>query len=61
MTASYSKYAKLVLAGSFTLPDGRRCVNSDLVNCVALLWAEEQRDFDVVALGSATTQGVPPI
>lgn len=40
-------YGNLILAGSFTLPSGKRVVNSDLVNEVATMWAWIERGIDV--------------
>lgn len=55
-----NKYRDLILSGSFMLDDGSRCVNSDLVNEVAKLWAAEVAGWDTKN-GSNTVLGVNPL
>ena len=40
-------YAELIMAGSFTDGNGRRIVNSFLINTVAAMWAMNERGIDV--------------
>ena len=56
-----NKYAELIIAGSFTMLDGYRCVNSNLVNAVAVLWCKEQRDVDPVVEGTDQSKDIYPL
>ena len=41
-----NQYSRLIIAGSFSVGDGYRAVNSELVNEVATLWAYIERNID---------------
>lgn len=41
-------YQQLILAGSFTVGDGKRVVNCELVNAVAVMWAKNERGINAL-------------
>ena len=53
-------YQQLILGGSFTIGEGRRIVNSDLVNAVAQMWAMKERGIDATK-GSEQGKDVYPL
>jgi hypothetical protein len=54
------KYRDLIMAGSFVMEDGARCVNSELINEVAKLWAADVANWDTKN-GTNTVLGVNPL
>ncbi len=54
-------YKRLILAGSFTCGNGQRCVNADLINEVASLWALNERGVAVIKQGTEQGKDVYPL
>ena len=54
-------YGELIIAGSFAIGEGKRAVNSDLVNAVARQWAINERGIDPVKDGSDQSNEVYPL